>query len=183
MRERLRRLTWVAIGTASVAIVVLVADHGSFPWIGLSLAFSFGTYGLAKKLAGLEATVSLTIETLVLVPFAASYLIWLAAHGDLVFGSSSMAQSAFSVGAGPVTALPLLLFGVAITRVPLSTMGLLQYATPIGQFILGIWLFHETMTTTRWLGFGIVWIALIVFTIDNFSHSRRISPIEAVALD
>ena len=183
LRERLRPLTWVAIGIGFVAILVLAVDHGSVPWVGLSLAFSFGTYGLAKKVANLEAFVSLTVETLVIAPFAVAYLLWLGVHATLVFGHSSVGQSLLSIGSGPVTALPLLLFGVAITRIPLSTIGLLQYATPTGQFILGLWLFHEPMTSLRWVGFVIVWIALAVFTVDNFREGREVRPRSVAEID
>ena len=183
LRERLRPLTWVAIGIGFVAILVLAIDLGSVPWVGLSLAFSFGSYGLARKVANLATDVGLTIETMLITPLAFGYLLWLALNGTLTFGHSSPAQTALSIGAGPVTALPLLLFGAAVVLVPLSTMGLLQYATPTGQFILGIWLFHEPMTSLRWAGFAIVWVALAVFTVDNLRHNRDVSPAAVAEID
>jgi chloramphenicol-sensitive protein RarD len=171
--ERLRRTQWLAMAVAGVAVVVLTLDYGRLPWIALLLAFSFGTYGLAKKTANTGALESLTVETAMLAPFAAVYVGWLVLTGDSQFGAQGPAHSLLFVSAGLVTAIPLVLFGAAATRVPMVALGLLQYLAPILQFALGIWWFHEEMPTGRWIGFGLVWVALMVFTVDLVAHRRR----------
>ena len=171
LRERLRPLVWLALGIGVVAILVMVWANGTVPWIGLTLAFSFGTYALVRKLADVQSYIGLTVEGIILTPLAVSFLFVLGVRGTLVFGHHSINQSVFSMLAGPITAVPLLFFGAAVTRVDLSTMGLLQYVTPSAQFLLGLWVFHEQVSLGRWLGFVIVWLALGVFTFDNIRHS------------
>ncbi len=169
--ERLRRLQWVAVGIAGLAVVVLTAGYGRLPWIALTLAFSFGLYALVKKLTRVDPQASLTIETAYAVPFTLVYLGWLTANGGLTFGAE-LGNTLLLMSAGVVTAVPLLLFGGAANRVPLSAMGLLQYLTPILQFTIGVFVFGEDMPPARWAGFVIVWIALAVFTVDLLRHSR-----------
>jgi chloramphenicol-sensitive protein RarD len=171
--ERLRRLQWIALGIASFAVVVLTIDYGRPPWVALVLAFSFGTYGLAKKQAGVGPIESLTIETLVLAPFALSYVAWLVATGASNFGSHGAGHSLLFTTTGIVTAIPLMLFGAAAIRVPLVALGLLQYLAPIIQFALGVLLFREDMPVGRWIGFGLVWVALVIFTVETINHRRR----------
>lgn len=171
--ERLRRWQWIAIGIAAAAVIGLTVEYGHPPWIALMLAFSFGTYGLAKKQAGVEAIESLTFETLVLVPVAAAYLIWLGARGESHFSSGGAGHVALMVSAGIVTAVPLLCFGAAAIRVPMTTIGLLQYLTPTLQFILGVTVLGEQMSQMRWLGFGLVWIALTIFTVEALRHRHQ----------
>lgn len=173
LRERLRSLQWVAFGIASVAVAVLTVSYGRLPWIALVLAFSFGTYGLVKKLAGVDAVPSLTVETAYAFPVAVGFLVWLEVNGRASFGHVSPGHTLLMVGAGLVTALPLLAFGAAAIRIPLSTLGLLQYLAPVLQFLLGITLFGEAMPASRWVGFVIVWIALTVFSVDAVRNSRR----------
>lgn len=171
--ERLRSLQWIAIGVGALACVVLSVDYGHPPWIALVLAFSFGTYGLAKKQAGAEAIESLTLETMLLAPFAAAYVAWLVARGDSTFGTEGTGHALLMVSTGLVTAVPLMLFGAAAIRVSMVTLGLLQYLAPILQFFLGVLYFHEDMSPGRWLGFGLVWVALVIFTVESVRHRRQ----------
>lgn len=171
--ERLRPLQWVAVGLAAVAVVVLTVNYGRPPWIALLLAFSFGTYGLMKKKANAGAVEGLAVETLLLSPVALGYLVWLAAQGDLAFGSEGITNMLLLASTGLVTALPLLCFSAAATRLDLVTIGLLQYLTPTVQFALGVLWFHEPMPTVRWIGFVLVWVALAIFTTEAIVHARR----------
>jgi chloramphenicol-sensitive protein RarD len=173
LRERLRRLQWVAMGIAFVAVVVLAVDYGRPPWVALLLAFSFGTYGLAKKQAGAGAVESITVETLVLVPFAAAYIWWLTSTGQSNFASHGLGHAALFTTTGIITAVPLMLFGAAAIRVSMVSLGLLQYLAPTIQFALGIWVFNEAMPASRWIGFGLVWVALAIFTVEALNHRRR----------
>ena len=171
--ERLRRLQWAAVGLAGVAVTVLTIAYGRPPWIALLLAFSFATYGLAKKQANAGAVESLTIETLVLSPLALGYLVWLGSTGGADFGRHGTVHALLFLTAGVVTAVPLICFGAAATRIPLTTIGLLQYLAPILQFLLGVLWFREEMPAARWAGFVLVWVALVVFTVEALTHRRR----------
>ena len=173
LRERLRPLQWVARGVAGGAVAVLSHDYGRLPWVAVVLAFSFGSYGLAKKFANAPAVESLAVETTVIAPFAALYIGWLAAHGQSNFASHGTGHALLFLTTGIVTAIPLICFGGAATRVPMVTLGLLQYLAPIFQFALGVLWFHEDMPTGRWVGFGLVWVALVVFTAEAVNHRRR----------
>jgi chloramphenicol-sensitive protein RarD len=177
LRERLRRTQWVAVGLAGIAVTVLTLDYGRLPWIALVLAGSFGTYGLLKKTAGAGAVESLTVETAVLVLPALGFLSVLEANGTGTFGHISAGHTLLLAGAGVVTAIPLLFFGAAATRIPLTTLGLLQYLAPILQFLLGVLLLHEPMPASRLAGFALVWLALMVFTADGIANrSRQLRP-------
>jgi chloramphenicol-sensitive protein RarD len=171
--ERLRRLQWLAIGIGALACVVLTIDYGHPPWVALVLACSFGTYGLAKKQAGAEAIESLTLETLLVTPLALLYLLWLSTQGQSSFATEGAGHALLLMSAGLVTAVPLLCFGAAAIRVPMVTLGLLQYLAPILQFLLGVLWFHEAMSTGRWIGFALVWVALAIFTVESLRHRRR----------
>jgi chloramphenicol-sensitive protein RarD len=171
--ERLRGLQWLAIGIGATACLVLTVDYGHPPWIALVLACSFGTYGLAKKQAGAEAIESLTLETMLVTPLALGYLVWLGAQGRSSFVAEGTGHALLLMSAGLVTALPLLCFGAAAIRVPMVTLGLLQYLAPILQFLLGVLWFHEAMSTGRWIGFTLVWMALAIFTVESLRHRRR----------
>ena len=171
--ERLRRLQWMAVGLAAVAVVVLTVDYGRPPWVALLLAFSFGTYGLAKKKAGVDAVESLAVETLFIGPVAAAYVAWLAWQGTGDFGQHGAGHVWMFTTAGIVTVIPLLCFGAAAIRVSMVSIGLLQYIAPILQFLLGVLWFGEDMPASRWIGFVLVWIALAVFTYEAATHHRR----------
>lgn len=173
LRERLRITQWVAVAIALIAVAVLTISYGAVPWISLVLGFSFGMYGLLKKLANVGSTESLAIETAALAPFAFALMgVW-EANGQAAFVLDGWQISVLLILLGPVTALPLLAFGGAATRIPLSTLGLLQYITPILQFSIGVFIFGEAMPDSRWLGFFIVWTALVVFSVDAYRHSRQ----------
>jgi chloramphenicol-sensitive protein RarD len=171
--ERLRRLQWVAVGLAAVAVLGLTVEYGRPPWVALLLAFSFGSYGLAKKKADAAAVDSLTVETLILAPVALGYIIWLSVTGSSHFSSSGPAHALLLAGTGLVTAIPLICFGGAATRVTMTTLGMLQYLAPTIQFAIGLVVFHEPMTTLRWLGFGLIWVALVLFTSETIRHRRE----------
>ncbi len=171
--ERLRRLQWVAMGMAFVAVVVLAIDYGRPPWVALVLAFSFGTYGLLKKQAGVGAVESITLETLVLAPIAMAYVAWLVATSESNFGSHGLGHALLFTTTGIITAIPLMLFGAAAIRVSMVSLGLLQYLAPTIQFALGILVFEEAMPASRWIGFGLVWVALVMFTVEALNHRRR----------
>jgi chloramphenicol-sensitive protein RarD len=171
--ERLRPAQWTALGAAAVAVVVLTVENGSPPWIALVLAFSFAFYGLLKKTAGVGAVEGLAIETGVLVPVAAVYLAVLGASGAATFGTLGVGHAVLMALSGIFTAVPLLLFGAAAGRVPLTTLGLLQYLAPTLQFLLGITLFDEPLPVVKLLGFVLVWVGLALFTADLVRHSRR----------
>jgi chloramphenicol-sensitive protein RarD len=176
LRERLRRWQLVALGVAGIAVVALTIDYGRPPWLALTLAASFGLYGLLKKTVPLDPRASLTAEGLVLAPFALGWLVWLTVHGQSTATTLGTGHVLLLLATGPLTALPLLLFGGAAQRVPLATLGLLQYLTPVLQFIWGVAVVHEAMPASRWLGFGLVWVALAVFTgnaLRNAHGARR----------
>ena len=172
LRERLRTGQWLAVGIAVLAVGVLTVSYGRLPWISLILAFSFGIYGLIKKQVGTGAVESLTIETAVLAPLAVVVMIVMAGSGSSSITSDGAGTVALLVLLGPVTAIPLLAFGGAATRIPLSTLGLMQYLTPVFQFLLGVFVFGEAMSTTRWLGFLLVWISLVVMSVDGLRNAR-----------
>ncbi len=164
---------WAAVGIASSAIVVLTIDYGRLPWIALTLAASFGLYGFVKKrVVGRRARVARDRDRDDGVPALITIGV-IAANGSLVFGRHGVGNTALLVGTGVVTAIPLLFFGAATRRLPLSAMGMLQYLTPILQFGVGIGIDHEKMPLARWAGFGLVWIALVVLTVDGVRASRR----------
>ncbi|MCM0639692.1 EamA family transporter RarD [Cellulomonas wangsupingiae] len=174
--ERLRAVQWVAVGCGALAVVVLTVGYGRLPWIALVLAGSFGTYGLIKSRVGPRVTAlpGLAAETAVLAPVALGYLVWLhlAGVGTLELDWHGLAL----VGTGVLTAVPLLLFNSAARRLPLSTVGLLQYLAPVLQLAIGVLVAGERMPPARWWGFGLVWVALAVLTVDGLRHSRRPHP-------
>ncbi|WP_225835427.1 EamA family transporter RarD [Streptomyces sp. NK08204] len=180
LKERLRPVQWAAVAVGAAAVVVLTVGYGRPPWISLTLAFSFAAYGLAKKKIGLGGVESLAAETAVQFLPALVFLIWLTAHGDSTFTTGSAGHSALLASTGVVTALPLVCFGAAAIRVPLSTLGLLQYLAPVFQFLLGVVYFHEAMPAERWAGFALVWLALVLLTAEALRSARR--PREAVVL-
>jgi chloramphenicol-sensitive protein RarD len=172
--EALRRWQWAAVGFGAVAVAVLTADYGRPPWIALALAGSFATYGFLKKQARLGAVESLGAETLILAPVALAFLLWLEATGRGTFGHAGLPNALLLAGTGVVTAIPLLLFGGAATRLSLTTLGILQYLGPALQFVFGLLIFHEPMSAAGWVGFLLVWLALAIFTVDGVRHHRGV---------
>ncbi|MEV0130474.1 EamA family transporter RarD [Dactylosporangium sp. NPDC050688] len=183
LRERLRRLQWVALGIGTIAVVVLSVDYGRLPWIALTLAGSFGTYSLIKKRLGLPAGEGLFLESAVLTLPALGYLAWLMQRGEGTFGTVSGWHTVMLAGSGLLTAVPLLLFAEAANRVPLSGLGILQYLTPTLQLLLGVLAFHEPMPPARLAGFVVVWCALAIFTWDAIRHSRHRRAEKAAAVE
>ena len=173
LKEKMRTLQWVAVGIASLGVLVLTIDYGRLPWVALALAISWGSYGLIKKQLGLGALESLAIETgISFIPYA-GYLLYLGNQGTGQFGHRP-GLTFLLISAGAVTAIPLLLFNGSTTRLPLSTIGLLQYITPTLQFSIGVWVRHEDMPTARWAGFLIIWVALITLGTDLVRSSRTV---------
>jgi chloramphenicol-sensitive protein RarD len=168
LRERLRPAQWVAVGISAVAIVIIAVGYGAFPWIAIALTLSFGLYGFIKKRVGghVDAVSGLTLETAWLTPVAAVQLILVAVSSGLTFTAGGPGHSVLIVLVGVATGLPLLLFAAAASRLPLIAIGLTQYLTPVLQFIFGVVFLGEAMSTTRWVGFVLVWVALIVLTVD-----------------
>ncbi|MEV7446009.1 EamA family transporter RarD [Streptomyces sp. NPDC091204] len=171
--ERLRRVQWVAVGLSFVAVLVLAIGYGRPPWISLVLACSFATYGLIKKKLNMGGLESLAAETALLFLPALGYLLWLTAQGRSTFAAQGVGHALLLAATGLVTAIPLVLFGAAAIRVPLSTLGLLQYMAPVFQFGLGVLYFHEAMPPERWAGFSLVWAALALLTWDALRTARR----------
>ena len=173
--ERLRSAQWLAIGFAVLAVIVIIVGYGSFPWMALTLAASFGTYGLVKKQIGAEvdAVSGLTLESLWLAPIAAVQLVVVGATTGLTIGTAGTGHAVLLALSGVITAVPLLLFAAGARRAPLTVIGLLQFVAPILQFLTGWWIMHEPMPLERWIGFGLVWIALIVLSVDSLRHARR----------
>jgi chloramphenicol-sensitive protein RarD len=168
LKERLRPAQWAAIAVAALGVAWLTWQAGTVPWIALALAFSFGGYGLLRKTAALGALEGLSFETMVLFPLAAAYVIWLTVHGQNAFiNTGSGSTQLLLVAAGPITAIPLLLFASGARRIPLSVLGLLQYLSPTLQFLLGVWLFHEPFTADRLVGFALIWAALALFAAEG----------------
>jgi len=181
LRERLRPLQWTAVGISAVAVLVIAINYGAFPWIALSLAFSFGLYGLIKKRVGprVDALSGLILETAWLTPVAIVQLVIVGATAGLTFGMAGTANLLLLIGVGVATAIPLLLFAAASRRLPLVTIGFVQYLTPLLQFALGAVLLHEEITAVRWVGFALVWFALALLSIDLVRagrSARRVVP-------
>ncbi|GAA2743272.1 MULTISPECIES: EamA family transporter RarD [Kitasatospora] len=177
LRERLRRAQWVAVGIGAAAVAVLSLAYGRLPWIALTLALSFATYGLLKKKIALGGLESLALESAAMFPFAVAYLVYLAATGQgtlgrTVAGEYGWGHSGLLMLSGLITAVPLMCFGAAAVRVPLTTLGLLQYLAPVFQFLIGVAVFHESMPPARWAGFALVWAALAVLTWDALRRVR-----------
>jgi len=176
LSEKLRAMQWVAVGISTVAVIVLAVYNGSFPWISIVLAFSFGLYGLVKKQVGgkVDALTGLAVETAWLTPLAIGQLVVVGATTGIVFGGAGAVNTTLLVAAGIVTSVPLLLFAAAARRLPLFIIGFVQYLTPIMQFLIGTFILHEAMPFERWVGFSLVWLALALFSVDRVLHARSV---------
>lgn len=171
--ERLRRLQWMAVGMAAIGVLWLTWQNGQPPWISLLLGITFGLYGLLRKTAALGTLEGLSLETMLLLPLAVVSLLFMTAQGAHGFGDASISTKWLMLASGPITAIPLLLFGAAARLVPLSTMGLMQYITPSLQLMVGIWLYHEPFGGARLIGFAAIWVALGLYSLDGIWQSWR----------
>ena len=171
--ERLRTLQWVAMGIAFVAVISLTIELGRPPWVALVVAFSFACYGLAKKKANSGAVEGLALETLIIAPVALGYILFLGSQGQSTFGTAGLGHALLLASTGLVTAVPLICFGAAATRVSMTTIGLLQYLAPTIQFALGVFVFDEAMPPMRLAGYCLVWLALVIFTYEALTHRRK----------
>jgi chloramphenicol-sensitive protein RarD len=162
--ERLERPVGIAVAVASLGVVWLTVGLGQLPWVSLSLAFSFGSYGLLRKLVPVGALLGLCVETLLLLPLALGYLVWASVSGRLAFGSGNLRLDVLLVLAGPLTAVPLLFFAAAARRLPLSTLGFLQYLSPTVQFLLAVFVYGEPLDAARAGAFAFIWAGLALFT-------------------
>ncbi|MBN9157333.1 MULTISPECIES: EamA family transporter RarD [unclassified Microbacterium] len=183
LKERLRRLQWVAIGIATIAVLVIVFAHGTFPWIALSLTASFGIYGLVKKKIGpsVDALSGLTLESFWVLPIAVVQLIAVGLTTGITMGQNGALHAGLLAFAGVATAVPLLLFAAGTRRIGLTVIGMIQFITPIMQFLVGVLVMHEPMPVERWIGFAIVWVAIAVFLIDLGLAARRLRSGRATA--
>lgn len=178
LREKLRLTQWLPVIIAAIGVVYLTFVYGHLPWIALSLAFSFGIYGLVKKLAPLGSLYGLTLETAIVFPIALIYLIFVQVDGTGGFLHNGLQVDLLLIGAGIVTTIPLLMFASAAKEIPLSMIGILQYIAPTLQFLIGIFLYKEPFDHAHFIGFGIVWVALIIFWVENFiAHRTSVEPI------
>jgi chloramphenicol-sensitive protein RarD len=173
LHERLRVMQWVAIGLATVGVLYLTVLYGSLPWIALVLAFSFGSYGLVKKKAPLGSVFGLALETAIMVPLAIGYLVYSNGAGEGALFHQGARFDALLIGTGAVTTIPLLFFAFAVQRIPLSLMGIFQYIAPTMQFLLGVLLYREPFTRTQFVGFALVWTALLVLGIEGLMARRH----------
>ncbi|MGC9162350.1 MAG: EamA family transporter RarD [Thiomonas sp.] len=173
LHERLRSLQWVALGIAAAGVSVMALEVGHVPWISLSLAVTFGSYGLLRKTAPLGALEGLAVETAVLFPLALLYLYWLGTQGQNAFVTADASTRWLLAAAGPVTTVPLLLFAAGARRMSMTLLGVLQYVTPSLQLALGVWLYHEPFATAKLIGFALVWLGIAVFLFDGLRISWR----------
>ena len=173
LKEKMRPLQWAAVSIATLGVLVLTFDYGRLPWIALALAVSWGSYGLIKKQLGLGALEGLAIETFISSFFYLAYLVYIGNQGIGQFGQS-WGLTVLLISAGAVTAIPLLLFNGSTNRLPFTTIGLLQYITPTLQFSIGVWVLNEDMPTARWIGFLVIWAALVTLAIDLIRSSRTV---------
>jgi chloramphenicol-sensitive protein RarD len=175
--ERLRLWQWISVGLAATGVAWLTISAGQLPWIGLTLAFTFGLYGLLRKTASLGALEGLTLETLVMLPLSALFLLLPESGSSHAFVNAGINTSLLLVAAGPVTAIPLLLFAYGARRIPLSLVGILQYIGPTIQLLLGIYLYNEAFSPTKFIGYGLIWCALGLYSIESlwqaWRHSAR----------
>jgi len=176
LKERLRPLQWISVGIGFLAVVVLTVAYGKLPWIALTLAFSFGFYGLVKKKvgSGVDSITSLSVETLALAPFAAVTMVALTLNQAATVTGYGSAHFWLMAASGAVTAVPLVFFGASAARLPLTTIGMLQYLAPTLQLIIATLVLHEHMSPERWIGFGMVWLGLIILTVDALRHTLTV---------
>jgi len=167
LKEKLTKTQYFSVGLAAVGVLILTFSHGSFPWIALSLAFTFGLYGLAKKLIFIDSEIGLTLETLFITPIALMYIAYLFVKGDHAFLAVTPGLDFLVILSGVLTAVPLLFFAKGAQRIPLSMLGFIQYMTPTLTLILGVFVYHEPFTTTHLLSFLFIWAALTIYSLSK----------------
>ena len=184
LHERLRPLQWIAVAIGTVAVLVIAWDYGRPPWIALALAFSFAAYGFIKKKVGpvVDALPSMTVESAVLAPFALAILTWLGITGNGTFTQDAPWHPLLLSLSGIITTVPLVCFAAAARRVPLTTMGLLQFTAPVLQLLIGVLVLGEQVPPVRWIGFGLVWVALVILTADSVRSTRRRTRLRAASV-
>lgn len=173
LRERLRLGQWVAIAIAATGVSYLTSSYGQLPWIGLTLAFSFGAYGLIRKTARFNSLEGFTMETGVMFLPAVAYLLFLSRSGNLAFGGDGLSTTLLLAFTGVITAVPLLLFAAGARRVTMTTLGILQYFAPTLQFLLGVVVYHESFAQARLIGFSLIWSSLALYTVEGYLARRR----------
>ncbi len=181
LKERLQLAQWIALSIAFVAVVGLTIENGRPPWVAIILTFSFGFYGLAKKQAGAGAIEGMAVESATVAPLALIAILVLGLQGQSTVTHEGPGYLILVLLTGPITAVPLLLFGAAATRISMTTLGLLNYIAPIMQFVVGVAVFHEQMTPMRWAGFGLVWLALVILTLNGLRSRRRTVALQVAA--
>lgn len=179
LRERLRPAQWIPITLAAAGVIYLTVTYGRLPWIALSLAVSFGIYGLVKKLAPLGSLYGLTLETALVLPIALVYLVSTGFSGTGAFLQQGARTDLLLIGTGVVTSIPLLMFASAARQISLTMVGILQYIAPTLQFLIGVFLYHEAFDRSRFIGFSLVWLALIIFWFENYLANRRV-PVQPI---
>ena len=180
-RSGFRLAQWIALSIAFVAVVGLTIENGRPPWVAIILTFSFGFYGLAKKQAGAGAIEGMAVESATVAPLALIAILVLGLQGQSTVTHEGPGYLILVLLTGPITAVPLLLFGAAATRISMTTLGLLNYIAPIMQFVVGVAVFHEQMTPMRWAGFGLVWLALVILTLNGLRSRRRTVALQVAA--
>jgi chloramphenicol-sensitive protein RarD len=172
LRERLRPMQWIPVGLAAIGVIYLTFVYGRLPWIALTLAFSFGLYGFVKKLSPLGSLYGLTLETGIVFPIALIYLTFVGVNDSGAFMRSGIFVDVLLVGAGVVTTIPLLMFASAAKQIPLTIVGLLQYIAPTLQLLIGVFIYKEAFDFAHFIGFAIVWAALIIFALESYFSNR-----------
>lgn len=173
LKERLSKAQIVAVGIAVLGVAMMIVNYGTVPWIALGLAFSFGIYGLLKKSIHLDATRGLVIETAFVLPIALIYYIYLAVEGKMAFGMVDLKTTMLLIGAGAVTSIPLILFAIGAQNIPLYLVGFIQYVSPTIALLLGVFVFHESFGKIEFLSFGLIWIAIIIFSVTTILDVRK----------
>ncbi len=171
--ERMRRLQVGAVTLAALSVIYLTFSYGSLPWIALTLAFTFGFYALLKKTATINSLEGMTLEMALLLPVAIGYLFWIGSHDSAAFPEAGLTTQALMIGSGVITAIPLLAFASAARRITMTALGLMQYLAPTMQFCLGIFLYNEPFSTAQLVGFGLIWLALALYSLEGLIHNRE----------
>lgn len=184
LKEKLSKIQYVSVALAGIGVFIITFSHGAFPWVAISLALTFGLYGLAKKLIKIDSEIGLTLETMFITPFALLYLGYLFIKGDHAFLNVSASLDVLLMTSGVLTVIPLLFFAKGAQRIPLSMLGFIQYLTPTLTLILGVFVYHEPFTSSHLLSFMFIWLALTIYSLSKtklFSKSRKHKEVKSIA--